>query len=89
MPCLLLHYLILAVCDEVPAVPSRVYVGDAVDVAGEQPDGPGVVLPERAPVPDLAHAVIAARRQDVRVAVHERDRVHVVVVGVDLNDETL
>lgn len=67
-----------------PAVAPGVDVGDAVDVAREDADGLGVALAQRAAVPHLADAVVGAGGQDVRVRVHERDRVHVVVVGVDL-----
>ena len=77
-------HLVLAVCDEMPSVPSGIDVRDPIDMPREEPDWARIVLPERAPVPHLADAVVAARGEDVSVAVNEGDGVDVVVVGVDL-----
>ena len=78
-----LDALVLAVADEVPPVPPRVNVGDAVTVPRQDPHWLGVVFPQSPPVPDHADPVISARHQHVGCLVHEGDGVHVVVVGRD------
>ena len=44
-----------------------------------------MVFPERSPVPDFAESVVAARCDDVRRRVDERDGVDVVFVSNDLH----
>ena len=53
--------LILAVADDVAAIPLRVQVGHAVSVAHQQPRGPGVAA-KGASVPDLNNKLKCATR---------------------------